>query len=792
MTNGIRGRIFTWLLIAIVPVLTVAVISTSIVENRLADRVAAEMANVRRLEATRISQALEGYTHDAERLAHSTYSTLFIDRDLQRGISADAAAAQVSNAINEASQGVGTSVLEARVVDLGGELVAESANFSGEETAAGVLRSVLVGGTPQFGRAYEAQQDSTRIVVVVPVTDPSSEIVGALLAELSIDPILELLPVHEIFGDSSEAYLAQLDADGNAEYITNLRFDDQAAFTPVRSTDGAILKALDSPLGSVMESPDYRGDGSVYAIETIEETGWGLAIKTDSDEAFGISRAIRTLVVLGSLLAISALLLGWALVLRPIVRRIMNTAVAAERVAEGDYMSRIDDRTHDEIGEVARGIDRLASDLEYDIRIRNDVERRLRYQATHDELTNIFNRQHMTSLIREILDSDVNQRVSLLFLDLDDFKLVNDLWGHAVGDEVLTAVANRLRRLISDDVLVSRWGGDEFTVVLKNADANVAAELVDRVRSLFAQPINTTVGPHPITCSVGVASAVTGEDFDSLLHVADAKMFEEKQANRTSRMIEPETARLVEMALAEGRIEVFYQPIVSLQSATETRIEAVEALVRIRSADGSLHLPSEFLPEVLSHRYAREIDHTIAALALRDLAHWQAQGLVPASFFIALNLSPASIRDSHLSQSLMQLVRDIGIDPRSIVLELSEEADELNPAVADELRDFGFRLAVDDLGLKRSNLDRLLGGGVDIAKIDRRWIDNPVVLSSLVRTCHDSNLEIIGEGVETMQQLALLFDHGVHLCQGYLISRPQSCAALEELLRSGQRQPAVV
>ena len=306
----------------------------------------------------------------------------------------------------------------------------------------------------------------------------------------------------------------------------------------------------------------------------------------DTEEAFGISQSIRTLVLLGSLLAIMALLFGWALLLRPLVRRIRDTAIAADRVAAGDYTTRIDDRMQDEIGEVARGIDRLAADLEYDIRMRNDAERRLRYQATHDELTNIFNRQHMTAMIRDSLNSNTDQSVSLLFLDLDDFKLVNDLWGHAVGDEVLAAVANRLRRLVGDDVLVSRWGGDEFTVVLKNADPATINTLAHRVRSLFTQPINTSVGPHPIACSVGVATAFSGDDLDQLLHDADAKMFEEKQANRKSRMIEPETARLVETALSDGRIEVFYQPIVTLISPTETRLHGVEALVRIRDKDG--------------------------------------------------------------------------------------------------------------------------------------------------------------------------------------------------------------
>ena len=541
-----------------------------------------------------------------------------------------------------------------------------------------------------------------------------------------------------------------------------------------------------------MRGRDYRGHDAVFSIETIDATGWGLVVKVDAEEALDIATSIRTLVLLGSLLAITAMIIGWALVLRPLARRVLTTAMAAERVAAGDYTSRLEDRTDDEIGEVGRAIDRLAADLEFDIRMRTDAERRLRYQATHDDLTNIYNRQHMTALIRESLRAGDDRSVTLFFLDLDDFKLVNDLWGHAVGDEVLAAVANRLRRLVGDDVYISRWGGDEFTVVLNNADTATINTLAHRVRSLFSQPINTSVGPHPVACSVGVATAYSGDDLDRLLRSADERMFEEKQANRKARRIDADTARFVEAALAEGRLEVFYQPIVSLQSPTETRIESVEALVRIRTSDGKIHLPADFLPNVLGHRYAREIDQSMAMMAMRDLAEWRMMGLVPNTFKLALNLSPASMEDPGLSQSLIETAAQARIEPSTVVLELSEESDDLDPNVAAELRKAGFLLAVDDLGLKRSNFDRLVNSDVQFAKIDRLWLDDRVVLASLVHACQDKNVIVVGEGVETMEQLGRLYELGVRYCQGYLLARPQPSSSITELLSSGQRRPVGV
>ncbi len=807
MTKGIRGRIFTWLVIAIVPLLSVAIISTGIVENRITDRLVGELTNFQRLEASRISHELDSYTVDAERLSRATFVQILTDQVQQAepGDTIEGQAGfdpvdpesnrpldQVANAIRDASLGAGTAVIEARVVGLDGQLLGQSGGYTWEPSTSSIVDRVLAGGDVTFGSAFRVGPGDDRVGLVTPITRADGRLVGALLSEVGIAPIVDLLEVHREFGASTEAFLVQRSPGGQAQYISDLRFVENGfGLIDPNGPDEPVSRSLTATTAFVDEGRDYRGVESVFAGQTIDQTGWGLVLRMDSSEAFVVSTSIRTLVLVGALLAITALLFGWALLLRPLVRRIRDTAMAADRVAAGDYTSPIDDRMQDEIGEVARGIDRLAADLEFDIRMRNDAERRLRYQATHDELTNIFNRQHMTAMIRDSLNTDDDQSVSLLFLDLDDFKLVNDLWGHAVGDEVLAAVANRLRRLVGDDVLISRWGGDEFTVVLRNADPATINTLAHRVRSLFTQPINTSVGPHPIACSVGVATAFSGDDLDQLLHDADAKMFEEKQANRKSRMIEPETARLVEAALSDGRIEVHYQPIVELLSPTETRLQAVEALVRIRATDGSLRMPAEFLTEVLSHRYAREIDRSIAMMSMRDMSEWRLSGLVNDEFLLALNLSPASMRDPSLAESLSDTAANAGVDPSSVVLELSEEADDLPADIAQQLKRAGFRFAIDDLGLKRSNFDRLLSDGVEIAKLDQCWLGDEVVLDALIRICTDKNLTVVAEGIETMEQLATVFAHGVRMCQGYLIARPQTASQMVDMLSAGRR-PTVV
>jgi len=798
MIRGIRGRILLWLLVATVPLLIVALLSTSIVEDRVAQRVTAELVNYQRLESDRIATEAVRYTIDADRLARASYVELFTDTVQQARLSgnedlmpteggfdpidpmADEPLAQVAAAIKEAALGAGTSIVEARVVGVDGKMLGQSSDFTWVPRNRQLVAAVIGDGQPAFGSTFEASNGTVRVGLVGPIRNRTGNVVGALLTEVDMVRVVEPLGIHREFGSTSEAILLE-GTQGQPRFISPLRFSADRILTSPNS-ESIEARSLDAPVGFVGEGLDYRGTESVVVGETIDVAGWGLVLRMDADEAFSISRSIRSLVLIGSLLATAALVAGWALLLRPLVLRIGTTADAADRIAAGDYSNRINDAQQDEVGEVARGIDRLAADLEFDIRMRADAERRLRYQATHDELTNIFNRQHMTALIRATLESDVEQSVTLLFLDLDDFKLVNDLWSHSIGDEVLVAVGSRLSRLNSERVFVSRWGGDEFTVVLKNAGAGEVEALANQVRALFDQPINTSVGPHPQACSVGIATAFSGDDLDQLLHDADAKMFDEKQSSRKSRMIEPETARLVETALTDGRMEVHYQPIVKLVSATESRVQGVEALARIRSTDGSLFLPADFLDEVLSHRYACEIDRSIAKVAMRDLADWQRAGLVRPEFTLALNLSPASMRDPGLGAWLTQTVEDAGVSADGVVLELSQEAEDLSPEVWAELHAAGFGFAIDDLGLKRSNFDRLLGGGVAIAKLDRRWLEHPIVLDAMVSTCAEHGLAVVAVGVETMDQLVTVFSHGVRMCQGFAIARPQSASRIVELL----------
>lgn len=772
---GIRSRILLWLTATILPIIAIGAFATNVVENRLTDRVETELTNILRLEAGRIDREIDLLSIRTAHIADE------VDGEMTT-LTAERAATIVDKVTGN------TTVLGALVVDEDGSPIAASEGARND--------SVIIEPSPEptFLSAYRSSPGDERLPVAAAIRNSDGGIVGTLILEYDLSPIVDLVVTHERFGDTSEAHIAQPTPDGDAAFITLLRFARDAAFTKVVPSEMGlpINQSLRSPQPTVVHSPDYRSEPSILAFQTLDRTGWGLVVKIDQSEALGVSRAIQNVLLYGLILTLVSIMFGWALVLRPLVRRIRQASEAAENIAAGNYDQPIDDTTTDEVGDMARSIDQLAADLQLDIARRSEAETRLLYQATHDQLTGVANRLHAEDQLHHLLDSDSDNDASLLFLDLDGFKLVNDTWGHAVGDEVLIEVAARLVSVTPESALVARWGGDEFVVVLPDGGSTQARAAMRAVRRAFATPFVTSLGEHTLHCSIGAATAHEATTPDELLHEADGRMFAEKQEDRRSRFVSAATTRLVEAALADNRIEAWLQPIVDLdESDDRVRIVGAEALVRIRDVDGSIVEPPGFLPELQESRFARQIDLRVAELAMAQLAAWTRAGIVDDSFLVSINLSPASLNHHRLCEELTSLCRRFATRATQFVLEISEDLAELNEALTSELSAAGFTLAIDDLGLKHSNIDRLTTSGATIAKIDRRFSADDAVLGGLFHTCSAKDVTLVAEGIETAAQATAVRDHGISLAQGFHFGRPQPGDMFEGMLvRQGQRLEA--
>ena len=447
-----------------------------------------------------------------------------------------------------------------------------------------------------------------------------------------------------------------------------------------------------------------------------------------------------------------------------------------------------------------------------DISERREAQRSLDFRAHHDWLTHLPNRV----LLNDRLDLAVAQarrggrRLAVMFVDLDRFKLVNDQYGHTVGDRVLQAVAKRLQGCLGQGDTISRFGGDEFALLLPDIGARRDADVVvRRVAKRIREPFIVDGREFNACASIGVAMyPEAGGTAEALVQSADIAMyhvknrggngyrfFAEAMNRRLSRRIRLE--RELRAALAEDALSVYYQPRVHLESGT---IVGVEALARwVRSPDGSpggspdgIVEANEFLPVAEETGLISQIDAWVQRRAFQDAARWRAEGFKPC---LSVNASPHQIEGGDFVQHIDELLGTSGLPPYALALEITEETltRDIEAAVPklDYLRRRGVRIVIDDFGAGYSSLSHLRRFPIDALKLDRRFVGgiqgdntNANIVEAIAGIARGLRLDLIAEGVENQRQVAYLRKHGCVEAQGFLFSRPMPAEEMVAVLRA--------
>jgi diguanylate cyclase (GGDEF)-like protein/PAS domain S-box-containing protein len=439
-----------------------------------------------------------------------------------------------------------------------------------------------------------------------------------------------------------------------------------------------------------------------------------------------------------------------------------------------------------------------------DISDRRDLEERLRHQAFHDDLTGLPNRALFDDRLTQALARArrTGGRTAVIFIDLDDFKSVNDSLGHAVGDELLRATSERLVTTMRAQDTAARLGGDEFAVLAEGvADEAEALLLAERLRQVLIVPL--TIGGHRLTpsASIGVACPDGGLGADEALGNADVAMYAAKAAGKGRvATFEPvmrervvERVRLtaeLDRALEDGELFLEYQPIVNLDAAA---IEGVEALVRWNHPTRGRLGPDAFIGVAESSGHIVAIGLWVLEEACRQLAAWDAEHPAARALEMNVNVSTRQLADPDLPGQLQAIVDATGVAPERLTLEITEHLllDD-SGHVQRQLRllkDIGVRLAVDDFGTGYSALSYLQAFPIDALKIDRSFVmgmDQDAEKAQLVRGIieigHSLNLRVVTEGIEEHDQAVLARDFRSGYGQGYLFSRPVAAADLTRLL----------
>jgi diguanylate cyclase (GGDEF)-like protein/PAS domain S-box-containing protein len=515
-------------------------------------------------------------------------------------------------------------------------------------------------------------------------------------------------------------------------------------------------------------------------------------------------------------------------------QRVLEAAEKARSTGRGqqlEYRMRHRDGTWRILESTASAIRNPKGEIEQLVIVNRDITERKRaedmlaHNAFYDGLTNLPNRALFLSRLQHALDMakrHVHYKFAVLFIDLDEFKVVNDSLGHGAGDELLTQIGQRLSKSLrredmvarsnagqtsgTGDESLARIGGDEFTIVLDDiADPSDAVRVAGRIQSGLAVPFLINRQEVVVSASIGIALSTTPRSAaEEVLRDAEIAMYRAKRAGKArcevfdTAMYATAVQRLrletdLRKGLERGELINHYQPIVWLRGGA---IAGFEALARWRRPQG-LVSPGEFLPVACETGLINAINKVLLSQACEQLRTWQAQFPAEPPLVMSVNISPPEFGRPELGAAIRSTLQQSGVPPSSLQLEVMETIAMGDAEAADVLAKFkalGVRLSIDDFGTGYSSLSRLQRLPVDSLKIDRSFISGMdrdrearEIVRIIIMLAHNLELKVVAEGVETEEQARQLRELGCELAQGYFFARPGDAETITQMLR--QRLP---
>ena len=523
------------------------------------------------------------------------------------------------------------------------------------------------------------------------------------------------------------------------------------------------------------------------------------AVGLSSGQQAGAEAAIAEPALFVGMLTLVVMLLIERIVIQPISGLTRGVVLLANG-DPGDPRNRLQVKGSDEVATLARTFNGLLEHLA----ARQKLEAQLTHMAHHDGLTALPNRVlFRQEMERELARARGGDAVAVLCVDLDHFKRVNDTLGHAAGDALLQGAADRLRACVRETDIVARLGGDEFAIVQLQAEQPRAATvLAERLIADLSRPFDIEGHQVVVGASVGIALAPSdGTEADQLMKSADMALYRAKADGRgVLRYFESEmdakmqARRALELdlrkALVEHEFELFYQPIVDLQS---NRVSGFEALLRWNHPTQGLISPADFIPIAEDMGLITPLGEWVLRQACREAAGW------PERVKVAVNLSPAQFKSKALALVVTTALADSGLAPDRLELEITESVllqdNDTVRGILHQLRALGVRISMDDFGTGYSSLSYLRSFPFDKIKIDQSFVrdmgqheDSIAIVRAVAGLGRNLGMSTTAEGVETNEQLGRLRQEGCTEVQGYLFSRPLPASEVPRLLAQIQLQ----
>ncbi|MCH8290479.1 EAL domain-containing protein [Candidatus Poribacteria bacterium] len=441
-----------------------------------------------------------------------------------------------------------------------------------------------------------------------------------------------------------------------------------------------------------------------------------------------------------------------------------------------------------------------------DITVRKHAEERLQYNSFYDSMTGLPNRALFMDRLERMVEWAKRHKdylFAVLFIDLDQFKLINDSFGHKIGDKLLTAVAQRIQACLFQRDTVARFGGDEFAILLNDIkEVNEVERITDLLHRELSHPF--MIDGHEVftSMSIGVVLNTTGfNNPTNMLRNADIAMYQAKVIGKrrsvqfNTSMHEKVVERLwletdLRRAIEQHEFRLFYQPIVSLENG---HIIGFEALIRWQHPERGLISPDAFIPAAVENRLISSIGRWVLREAVWQMHTWHVKFSTKPPLSISVNLSGVRFTESDLAAQIDNVLQEIGLPPSCLKLEITESVIMENAkstiSTFSELKALGVQLSIDDFGTGYSSLSYLHRFPVETLKVDRSFVsrmesngENSAIVRTIIRLAHDLKMKVIAEGVETVEQLTQLRKLKCEYAQGYFFSKPVDSKAAEALI----------
>lgn len=562
--------------------------------------------------------------------------------------------------------------------------------------------------------------------------------------------------------------------------LPGLPVNATAAQRPVINIAGVDHQALMIPL-------DENREARIVAV-----------LHRSLDSALAAFERLRNTLIVLAVLSIVLSIVASIAVARNITRPLEALASAAARIEQGDYREPVRVERSDEIGVLASSLNHMRGSIA-------DREKRILKLAYEDPLTDLANRSQFSNTLEEHIGraGEEGRSLTILMMDLDRFKYVNDTLGHGVGDHVLREVSVRLNQTVTGAECIARLGGDEFAILVRHAPERDPTETASHIVEALELPILYEGQPLGVGASIGIAHYPQhGRDVQTLLRNADIAMYAAKR-NKTGFAVyeahydttqQEHLSLLSELRRAVDRNELrlYYQPKVSLNSRN---ISAVEALIRWEHPTRGLVPPALFVPFAEQTGYIKLLTRWVLREAVRQCGEWLRDGL---RLQISVNISARDLMNRDLPEQVAALLEEHGVPPGLLCLEITESGFMEDPAhaqrVLDRLADQGVGLSIDDYGTGYSSLSYIMRLPVQELKIDRSFISRmasdpeiATIVRSTIDLGHNLNLKVVAEGVEDAAAWNMLRVLGCDDAQGYFMSKPLDARMLAMWIRSNDQ-----